>query len=42
MTNDVITCAACDDTDGPFKPVDPANDIYLCETCIAITQDGDQ
>lgn len=31
-----ITCAACEDTDGPFKEID---DIYLCEPCLD-TEDG--
>lgn len=34
MTTPPITCAACDDTDGPFKTIDGT---HLCESCLAIT-----
>lgn len=33
-----IACAACEDTDGPFKQID---DIYLCEQCLEVA-DGAQ
>ncbi|MEU0181826.1 hypothetical protein ABZ312_11645 [Streptomyces sp. NPDC006207] len=33
----VIECAACEDQDGPFKPVDG---IYICETCLNIADDA--
>jgi hypothetical protein len=28
-----IACAACEDTDGPFKETDG---IYICEDCLTI------
>lgn len=35
-----ITCAACEDEDGPFKPVGD-DDLYLCEGCLAIAERGE-
>jgi hypothetical protein len=37
-TSEVIACATCEDTDGPFKEIDG---IHLCEGCVGIADSTD-